>query len=127
MQGCSLPPSLTFSWLSVTRPAAVARSRVRGAIVARQRRLRWRGGRREGSTRINDGAGEGHIDETLEVERWRLASPPMAQILVNSTMEAASLAVIYWVSILDTELGDVHYSVSETLFFNNKIFWQPFF
>ena len=30
MQGCSLSPSLTFSWPSVTRPAAEAKSRVRG-------------------------------------------------------------------------------------------------
>ena len=31
-------------------------------MVARRRR--WRGGRRERSTRITDGAGEGHIDKT---------------------------------------------------------------
>ena len=31
-------------------------------MVARRRR--WRGVRREGSTRITDGAGEGHVDKT---------------------------------------------------------------
>ena len=39
------------------------------------------------------------LTRPLEVERWRLASPPMAQILQNSAMEAASLAARYWVSI----------------------------
>ena len=44
----------------------------------------------------------------LEVERWRLALPPMAQIFVNSATKAASLASRYWVSILDTGSVDVH-------------------
>ena len=48
------------------------------------------------------------LTRPLEVERWRLASPPMAQILQNSVTEAARLATIYWVSILDTGSVDVH-------------------
>ena len=39
------------------------------------------------------------LTRPLDVERWRLASPPMAQILQNSAKEAASLAARYWVSI----------------------------
>ena len=39
------------------------------------------------------------LTRPLEVERWRLALPPMAQILQNSATEAASLAARYWVSI----------------------------
>ena len=45
------------------------------------------------------------LTRPLEVESMRLASPPMAQILLNS---AASLATRYWVSIVDTCLEDVH-------------------
>ena len=48
------------------------------------------------------------LTRPLEVERWRLASPPKAQILVNSATEAASLAARYWVSILDSGSGDVN-------------------
>ena len=35
----------------------------------------------------------------LEVERCRVASPPMAKTLQNSATEAATLAARYWVSI----------------------------
>ena len=48
------------------------------------------------------------LTRPLEVERWRLASPPMAQILLNLATEAASLATRYWVSIVDTCLEDVY-------------------
>ena len=42
------------------------------------------------------------LTRPLEVESMRFASPPMAQILLNSATEAASLAARYWVSIVDT-------------------------
>ena len=45
------------------------------------------------------------------VESWRLASPPLAQILVNSATEAASLAARYWVSILVVESRSVDVDV----------------
>ena len=36
----------------------------------------------------------------LEVERLRVASPPMARILENSATAVATLAARYWVSML---------------------------
>ena len=40
------------------------------------------------------------LTRPLEVERLRVASPPMAKILQNSATEAATLAARYWVSIV---------------------------